>query len=127
MKTTTDEILTAKDALVQSGIVRNGEYSSVFGGYISSFGASLVQAGLLPTIIFFEGDSEAKDRPLVIKALKKMMNLPDNTKMSEYILIKEQGESLRRCDSPAFISRVVRCMTAMKLALRMYNKIKVKD
>ena len=53
MKTTAEDISLAKNALESSHIIRNGQYQSVFGGYISSFGASLVQAGLLPTIIFF--------------------------------------------------------------------------
>lgn len=124
MKTTANDIANARIALERSEIIRNGQYESVFSGYISSFGASLVQAGLLPTIIFFEKeDSEAKERPLVIKALKIMMNI-DSTSMASYVLNTDNGSALRRCDDNAFIQDVVRCMTSMKLALRMYNKKK---
>lgn len=124
MKTTAEDISLAKTALESSHIIRNGQYQSVFGGYISSFGASLVQAGLLPTIIFFENKSEAEDRPLVIVALKKIMGIDNNIKMSTYILGKEDNSNIRRCDDTAFIQDVVRYMTAMKLALRMFDKIK---
>ena len=122
MKTKAEDIALAKTALENSHIVRNGQYESVFNGYISSFGASLVQAGLLPTIIFFENDSDAKDRPLVIEALKKMMGIDKNTTMASYILGKNEGTDIRRCDDTVFVQDVVRCMTAMKLALRMFDK-----
>ena len=125
MKTTTEEISKAQDALRQSGIVNNvNEYDPVFSGYISSFGASLVQAGLLPTIIFYEKpDSDAANRALTIKALKKMMNLDDDTSMAAYIMNEKSNSGVRLCDDPAFLNSVVRNMTALKLALRMYKKI----
>ena len=74
MKITAEEIERAKKSLLDSGIVNRNNYSypSAFNGYISCFGASLVQAGLLPTVIFFERpDSGAEqERHLVILALK---------------------------------------------------------
>lgn len=122
MKTTAEEILKAKKALEDSRIVVDGNYDSVFNGYISSFGASLVQAGLLPTIIFFENEkSAAKDRPKVIVALKMLLGI-SNDKMTNYIISKEANSSIRRCDDPLFVKNVVQAMTAMKLALRMFNK-----
>lgn len=130
MKITANDISLARNAMEDNDIriIREGKYESVFNGYIASFGASLVQAGLLPTIIFFaKEDSEAKERPLVIKALKKMMGIDKNTSMAMYVLNKDEGSSLRRCDDKAFVQKVVRCMTAMKLALRMYEKIKNDD
>ena len=126
MKTTAQEIESAKRAIIDCHIVneQNNTYPSAFNGYISSFGASLVQAGLLPTIIFFENsDSNAEeDRTKVISALKKMLGIADNTNMANYILSKDNNAPIRRCDDPAYINKVVKAMTAMKLALRMFNK-----
>lgn len=124
MKTTAEEIRKAQNALERSGIVNvSKEYDSVFGGYISSFGASLVQAGLLPTIIFYEKeDSDSVGRPKTIAALKTMMNIDDSTTMAAYILTTKNGGGQRLCDDPSFVSAVVRNMTALKLALRMYKK-----
>jgi len=126
MKTTAQEIESAKRAIIDCHIVneQNKTYPSEFNGYISSFGASLVQAGLLPTIIFFENsDSNAEeDRTKVISALKKMLGIADNTNMANYILSKDNNAPIRRCDDPAYINKVVQAMTAMKLALRMFNK-----
>ena len=52
------------------------------------------------------------------------MGIDNNIKMSTYILGKKENSNIRRCDDTAFIQDVVRYMTAMKLALRMFDKIK---
>lgn len=128
MKLTAEDIERAKRALLDSKIINKNDYSypSAFNGYISSFGASLVQAGLLPTVIFFERPDSAaeQERHLVIITLKSMMGIDNNGNMAGYILGKDSDKGPRRCDDPVFIDRVVRNMTAMKLALRMFNKIK---
>ena len=116
MKTTAEEIKKAQEALVKSNIVNGGTYKSVFKGYISGFGASLVQAGLLPTVIFYEADSlEAKERKFLIDALKTLMGI-ETDKLARYIL--EKGKA----NDQTFIKDVTQAMVAMKLALRMYNK-----
>ena len=117
MKTTAAEIKKAQEALMASKIVNEkGFYDSVFKGYISGFGASLVQAGLLPTVIFYEsGSDEAKDRKNLIDALKMMLDI-NTEQLSRFIL--ERGKA----NDQAFINKVAQAMVALKLALRMYNK-----
>lgn len=118
MKITAQEIANAQSALTQNDIVsRDGSYSKEYNGYISSFGASLVQAGLLPTVIFFENKdaSSNEDRSLVIKALKQILCISDKLSMAKYIIEEKNNDQ-------AFINDVARAMTAMKLALRMYKK-----
>lgn len=119
MKITAQEIANALSALTQNGIVsKDGSYSKEFNGYISSFGASLVQSGLLPTVIFFENKdaSSNEDRTLVISALKQMIGIGNEPSMAKYI-IKE-----KKANDQVFVNNVTRAMTAMKLALRMYKK-----
>ena len=116
MKTTVEEIKKAQEALVESKIVNDGTYKSVFKGYISGFGASLVQAGLLPTVIFYEAESsEAQERNFLINALKTILGIKAD-KLARYIL--EKGKA----NDQTFIKDVAQAMVAMKLALRMYNK-----
>lgn len=119
MKTSAQEIDKAQKALKDSGIVNSdGKYKSVFSGYISSFGASLVQAGLLPTVIFYENkDSEAKERYKVIEALKKMLGI-NSKQLSVYLL------SNHKSDDNAFNRQVADAMVALKLALRIYEEEK---
>lgn len=126
MKINSDLIEKADNALRTTNIVsENGTYDNRFKGYISSFGASIVQSGLLPTVIFYEKEEtgEAKDRPKVVQALIAMLNnnqsgdnprIPE--KLSKYIIDKKCGNE--------FIEEVTDCMVAMKLALRMYRSIK---
>lgn len=119
MKITAQEIANAQSALTQNDIVsRDGSYSKEYNGYISSFGASLVQAGLLPTVIFFENKdaSSNEDRSLVIKALKQILCISDKPSMAKYIIEEKKN------NDQAFVNDVARAMTAMKLALRMYKK-----
>ena len=117
MKTTAEEIRKAEEALKTSGIVNNGNYDSVFKGYISGFGASLVQAGLLPTVIFYEsGSDEARDRKNLVDALKVMLGI-NTEQLARFIL--ERGMA----NDQTFINKVAQAMVALKLALRMNNKI----
>jgi len=52
-----------------------------YNGYISSFGASVRQAGLLATILFFENTSSqaAQDRTKVLRAIEYILELPQNS------------------------------------------------
>lgn len=118
MKIDSKLIMQADKALIEAKIVNNGGYNKVFKGYISSFGASIAQAGLLPTIIFFEADSDqASDRKKVIAALDKMLNIKRNeNSFSKYIIANNKSKDRQ------LLKDVVEAMTAMKLALRMYRE-----
>lgn len=118
MRITFEEITKAQKVLADNKIVVCGKYNKEFNGYISSFGASLVHAGLLPTVIFFENkDSSAeKDRHFVISALKQMLGIDSSVAMSKYIIEK------KKVNDQVLVDKVTRAMTAMKLALRMYEK-----
>ena len=125
MKINSELISKADEALKNTEIVNEqGNYDNRFKGYISSFGASVVQSGLLPTVIFYEKEEsgEAKDRPKVVEALVHILNNRNNnmvgSKLSTYII--RNGNS---CGNE-FIEEVTNCMVAMKLALRMYHSIK---
>lgn len=97
-----------------------------FNGYISSFGASIISAGLLPSIIFYsqKGDSTS-DRPKVISCI-------------EYVLQKDYGltgtllEKVRslftsennRAEIDRWTNNISDSAVALKLAIRIYSKSK---
>ncbi len=123
MKIGSQIIEQANKALKSANIVQNEQYDKVFKGYISSFGASVAQAGLLPTVIFFEAESEqASERKKVITALMNLLNqndwLPNYQKgsLAEYILDNQ------RSNDHELLTNVTACMVALKLALRMYKE-----
>lgn len=54
----------------------NGEVAKQFNGYIASFGASMRQAGLLSTVLFYaNANSNAeKEREKVVKAIEQIIS-----------------------------------------------------
>ena len=62
----------ALEAIKKFEISKDGEVPKQFNGYIASFGASIRQAGLYATVLFYENeqsDSE-QDRTKVIQAIE---------------------------------------------------------
>ena len=126
MKIKPELIEIALGALSRCNIVQDGRYDKEFTGYISSFGAAIIQSGLLPAVIFFEQEESesAKDRKKIINAVKDIVNksLPENEKidgkLAKYILNHNKAK-----DS-VFLERVTESAVALKLALRMYKKNK---
>lgn len=63
-------------AINRHKIANNGEISNEYNGYISSFGAAVIQSGVLPALAFFESDGNSqKERKLVITAIKTILKL----------------------------------------------------
>jgi len=62
----------ALEAIQKFGIANNGEVPKQFNGYIASFGASVRQAGLLATVLFYanEQSNSEEDRKKVVEAIE---------------------------------------------------------
>lgn len=104
-------------------IAEKGKVDGAFNGYISSLGASIISAGLLPTMIFFsnKGGSQA-DRPAIIRAveqiLKKHHYLGANDRMLENIMAM-----VKKNDNPGLArlsSLIADAAVAIKLAIRTF-------
>lgn len=68
----TETLLPSALDAVKNYIVTDGDLSvpKQFKGYISSFGASVIQSGLMPTLAFYSDAKKAKgDRSMLIPAL----------------------------------------------------------
>lgn len=113
----------ADQALLSTEIVENGQYRKPFKGYFSSYGAAIVQSGLLAASSFFEGESEsAQDRPLVVEAVVKVLR--------ETGCIREPIESLAFYyyglsdvnGKNRLLLQVDKAIAALKQALRQYDK-----
>lgn len=97
----------------------DGLVSSEVMGYVSSFGAAVIQAGLVAAIIFFSekgGDDDAKYRPKLIEALHHMLGAPESTLLDHARANQNALESLEE--------RLLENAIALKMALRSYEKIK---
>jgi CRISPR-associated protein Cmr5 len=65
----------AISAVTTVGIASDGKVAKQFNGYISSFGASLRQAGLVPTVLFFGSQNNRAEEPReqIVKAIEVML------------------------------------------------------
>ncbi|MCD3350624.1 type III-B CRISPR module-associated protein Cmr5 [Clostridium botulinum D/C] len=94
------------------------ELPKEFKGYISSFGAGIIQSGLLPTVAFFEKeDSNSKSyrfkiTEMIFKMLAKEKYCKDN-KLLNYLLDKEDIEEVKE--------DIINIAIALKLAMRTFK------
>jgi len=110
-----DYIPEAIDAVRETGIAdKNGEVPSQFNGYISSFAASVRQAGLLSTVLFFTNTSGRSEEPRekIVEAIEKILGTPilDNGRIT-------RGVTRDQVDDAC---------TALKLAIRTFKLAKEK-
>lgn len=127
MKIKDSLINTAIQALLDSDIITlnsNGIqiYPKEFKGYISSFGASMIQSGLLPAVIFYENSENASaDRALFIRAIILVLNrelgynIDEDELFSTYIRNHQDNKSKLTAD-------VNKAAIALKLALRVFKR-----
>lgn len=107
---------------------QQGRVAKIYHGYISSLGAGIVQAGLLPAVIFFENSQgeEEQGKVKVCQAIRLMIDRerdpnftipdPDRYRLSHHILRQQL-----LIDGP-FLQKVTQYATAIKIALRTFEK-----
>lgn len=96
--------------------------ASEYNGYISSFGASIIQSGLLPTVAFFETEENKsqKDKKRLISAILYLIKgnaskeSIKNEKLLEYILKNKEKEDFIKED-------IINAAIAIKLSLRTFK------
>lgn len=116
MKVKSNLIERADMALKSCEIVIDGEYSREFSGYIPAFGASIVQSGLLPALLFFEDkESDAKERSKVVKAMEMILEMDSDSSITDELLKDPSKEK-------ELLKKVTEAAVALKLALRMYKR-----
>lgn len=106
-------IQAIKDVGIATG-VNKLDVPSEFKGYVSSFGAAVIQSGILPALIFFEDKGgAAKERPLLLKAILKMNNWESDSLVTYYRNVKS--------DKTVVESQILQSAIALKLALRTFK------
>ncbi len=110
----------------RNNLVENGKIKNEFNGYISSFGASIISAGLLPSIIFYSQKGESAERNKIITSIEFILqkhgypqdfNLLNRVK-ALYTGMTNQPEIDRLTD------RIFDAAIALKLAIRTFPKLK---
>ena len=121
-----EAIRAIKGANIPDG---EGRVRSIYHGYVSSLGASIVQAGLLPAAIFFENSEgeEQGGKVKVCQAIRLMVDWeqnpdfsipnPERYRLSEHILQNDLQYDT------AFLKKVTEYAIALKIAFRTFEKI----
>jgi len=93
------------------GILRNNKVPKEYNGYISSFGASIRQAGLLATVLFFDSKNAGsqEDRSKVLRAIELILGI-ENGKLKDKIADK----SIKK-------QEIQDAAVALKLAIRTFK------
>lgn len=116
-------------ALQDSEIVNDqGQYNSEYKGYIASFGASIIQSGLLPAVIFYEDSSRSSsEKAKIINAIVRVLKtqfvlyndivVNNKDKFSNFIIT-------RRIEKRQIEKDVNEAAVALKLALRTFKEKK---
>jgi hypothetical protein len=125
----------ADDALKSTGIVNNGKVKDVFKGYVSSFGAMVIQNGLPAALaINMKTDTdEGKQRIKIIEAIAEILKKSNNSDYQEYNAQKLLNESCSKSNSnnPRVIrllkEDVIIASISLKLMMRTYEFIEDKN
>lgn len=116
-KRVNDWILPAKEALVKSGVAKNGKIEKTFRGQISSFGAAVVMGGLPAAVAFFsEQGGSSVERQKLIKAMYYCIT-------GELLEAKEVLEIVCKNNSFELSEEFTDASIALKLAMNFFDLV----
>ena len=103
-------------------IVKNNEIDSKYFGYISAFGPSVIQSGLLQTIAFYCSKSEDKKHiiDLMEETLKKAKLIETTKDLLTYV--RETLNSKEFANRSVLKNKILDSCIACKLAMKTYKK-----
>jgi len=96
----------------------DGTFPSSYNGYISSFGASVIQSGLTPTLALFENrDVKTKEKKELLTNIILQILAPNAQEetLLEYILNSSEHEKYLK-------KKILDISIALKLSLRTFKK-----
>lgn len=114
----TNDITKAISIIKSTGIANSGltTVPRQFTGYVSSFGASVIHSGLIPTVIFFEDENANPEekRHLLIDAIKSFLGI--TPALSAHLLTLPEAELF------GIEEEILEAAQIIKLALRTFKK-----
>ena len=93
----------------------DGVIPSAYNGYISSFGASIMQSGLKPTLALFENKDAAtkEDKEYLTRIILKILDGKDGS-LLRYVLNSKEDESYLK-------EKILNISIAIKLSIRTFK------
>lgn len=115
----------AIEAVKTVGIASRGQVPGSYHGYISSFGASMVQSSPLAAAIFFEDSSGSQeDRSKLTEAILKLIlwekeTTANHSRLSQYIIDQMVNGQVKN----STVTDILAAAIALKIALRTFKKV----
>ena len=101
--------------LVKENLADENEFiEPVYKGYISSFGAGIIQNGLLPTLMMYMGNDDKKLLFDVIYEVFKLHHAGVDSDLLRYVLKNKN-------DYSSLTDEIMNISVAVKLAIRTFN------
>lgn len=129
MRTVEKLIPLAIKAITVSGMEEKGVVNKAYKGYISSFGAGIIQSGLLPTLAMYKGNEDSdKKKANTGKLLKAIFYvIVENhkpEKINEGDLFDYALKALNvKENRQALINEIMNASIAVKLAIRTFKLV----
>jgi len=116
MKVNDKYLIAAHEVLCNNvdGLKDKDKIPSIYNGYVSSFGASMVQSGLLAAIISYNVDPKKKKiSDLIFLIYKKVYDILDDSDFENYTITQTGNKQFRE--------NIVQSLISLKLVLRTYE------
>lgn len=124
-----EKLIPAAIKAVDENMAFNKEVNKAYKGYISAFGAAIVQSGLLPTLAMYKGSEECNNKKAetrclldAIYAVIKTTNSPKPTddNLFDYALRLLMQDPNKR---QMVMNEIMNASVAVKLAIRTFKLI----
>lgn len=99
--------------LPESGIVKNNIIENKYSGYISSFGAAVINNGFVPAYMFYNKDSDHNKLLTSILSIIKSTEESSSSNLLGYYNEKQKSEYA--------LQKIMDAATALKLTIRTYK------
>ena len=97
---------------------KDGKVPSEFNGYISAFGAGIIQSGLKPTIAIYENTKAGENKNKLVKIILKVIKMYKNENIDIDSLLRYVISS----DNEIILKELIKdCAIAIKLTIRTFE------
>ena len=122
MKTVNNYLKKADQAIKDTQIAVNGKIPTAYKGAVSSFGASIVMSGLVPTIQFYLGNSERKeaDTMKILEAIARVV-YTDGACTAERMKTEIMANINNRVEMNKHKKKITDAAIALKIMMRSYQ------
>jgi len=128
MKSVDKYLLYADKAIKSSNIATGNTIPAAYKGAVSSFGASLIMSGLVPTMQFFmsESDKRDSDSRKIIEAIAQIIDPSGSTdaeglKTRVMIALGINNPQTRRVEIKNLKVKIINAAIALKIMMRSYR------